>query len=511
MSPQAFPLLRPSMVYPKGLASTFSEAVEPCQSWDSSRVFGGIEAKPRPTIPSFLDVQNLENQSRIYQEQHRAKPRVIAFVNSRSGGQIGELLRKTLAENIGSESDANTAVTGEVCDLSRRDEPDRTLEQLAASLTPDSPLTRLLVCGGDGTVTWILTALEHCPGLEGKLDKLPVAIVPLGTGNDLARSLGWGKKLRQVGDIVRYLELIMQAVPVTMDQWRIVLRPHEQLSASHKLRTCGSHPQLVTDRDLSRQLHRDIDEALGLRSSDMDSNEEAPVEEVFLGLWQNYFSIGFDAKVAYQVDRARSTTACGQCAFRRGLGKLCYAWQGCHGSCSGVLTSRNGLQRFKVATAVRGKDEGLPLKELQDMDPPLSRQRVQSCCRTGRVRSLMFVNINSFGGGMNVQPKPDRVAVPPSPDDGTVEVMAMRNFAVMAGLFLGVVQPKYLVSSELAAFVLASGEFMQIDGEPWYLDAGCDVLIHKHRQVKMLCAPASAPFWRGHVSPNFWHPDAAET
>jgi len=56
----------------------------------------------------------------------------------------------------------------------------------------------------DGTVTWLLSALQTLKVDPKKLP--PVGIIPLGTGNDLARSLGWGPALTDNGDIARGLE-----------------------------------------------------------------------------------------------------------------------------------------------------------------------------------------------------------------------------------------------------------------------------------------------------------------
>ena len=50
-------------------------------------------------------------------------------------------------------------------------------------------------------MTWLLSALQT---LTVDAEKLPpLGIIPLGTGNDLARSLGWGPALTDNGDIAR--------------------------------------------------------------------------------------------------------------------------------------------------------------------------------------------------------------------------------------------------------------------------------------------------------------------
>lgn len=48
---------------------------------------------------------------------------------------------------------------------------------------------RVVICGGDGTIPWVLSELLAI-GID--LSKIVIGIIPIGTGNDFSRSLGWG-------------------------------------------------------------------------------------------------------------------------------------------------------------------------------------------------------------------------------------------------------------------------------------------------------------------------------
>jgi diacylglycerol kinase (ATP) len=53
---------------------------------------------------------------------------------------------------------------------------------------------RILVAGGDGSVSWMLKLLYDDDIWPG--EKPPVGIFPMGTGNDLSNVLNWGVGLR---------------------------------------------------------------------------------------------------------------------------------------------------------------------------------------------------------------------------------------------------------------------------------------------------------------------------
>ena len=54
---------------------------------------------------------------------------------------------------------------------------------LALSLYQNIVNLRILVCGGDGTVGWVLSEIDKLNFIHSP----PVGILPLGTGNDLGK------------------------------------------------------------------------------------------------------------------------------------------------------------------------------------------------------------------------------------------------------------------------------------------------------------------------------------
>lgn len=81
---------------------------------------------------------------------------------------------------------------------------------------------RVLVCGGDGSVGWVLDAIER----QNYDSPPPVAILPIGTGNDLARVLSWGGgfgAVKRQGGLPTVLSHIDHAAVTMLDRWRVTI------------------------------------------------------------------------------------------------------------------------------------------------------------------------------------------------------------------------------------------------------------------------------------------------
>ncbi|XP_013882523.1 diacylglycerol kinase eta isoform X1 [Austrofundulus limnaeus] len=77
---------------------------------------------------------------------------------------------------------------------------------------------RILVCGGDGSVGWVLSEIDKlCLHKQCQL-----GVLPLGTGNDLARVLGWGPSCDDDTQLPQILEKLERASTKMLDRWSIM-------------------------------------------------------------------------------------------------------------------------------------------------------------------------------------------------------------------------------------------------------------------------------------------------
>ncbi|KAM8855956.1 diacylglycerol kinase eta isoform 6-T6 [Spinachia spinachia] len=77
---------------------------------------------------------------------------------------------------------------------------------------------RILVCGGDGSVGWVLSEIDKL-----SLHKqCQLGVLPLGTGNDLARVLGWGPSCDDDTQLPQILEKLERASTKMLDRWSIM-------------------------------------------------------------------------------------------------------------------------------------------------------------------------------------------------------------------------------------------------------------------------------------------------
>ena len=139
---------------------------------------------------------------------------------------------------------------------------------------------KILVCGGDGTVGWVLQCLDNV-GQDSVCQKPPCAIVPLGTGNDLARVLRWGSGYAGGEDALNLLKDVIDADEVRLDRWTVNFRTDEA-----NTQVCVMNSAVTG----------------GPSSSGADANAE---ENAAIYVMNNYFGIGVDAELCLGFHNAR--------------------------------------------------------------------------------------------------------------------------------------------------------------------------------------------------------------
>ncbi|KAM6311900.1 diacylglycerol kinase zeta isoform 2-T2 [Aegotheles albertisi] len=276
---------------------------------------------------------------------------------------------------------------------------------------------RILACGGDGTVGWILSILDQL-----RLNPPPpVAILPLGTGNDLARTLNWGGGYTDE-PLSKILSHVEDGNIVQLDRWNLHVEPNPDANP--------------------------------------DEKDEAAADKLPLDVFNNYFSLGFDARVTLEFHESREANP--EKFNSRFRNKMFYAGT----AFSDFLTGSSKDLAKHVKLICDGTDL---TSKIQDLKP----------------QCLVFLNIPRYCAGTMPwgNPGEHHDFEPQRHDDGCIEVIGF-TMTSLAALQVGG-HGERLCQCRQVVLTTSKAIPMQVDGEPCKLAASC-IHISLRNQANMV-------------------------
>ena len=287
---------------------------------------------------------------------------------------------------------------------------------------------QILCCGGDGTCCWVLSVLDD---MGWPAPYPPIAVLPLGTGNDLSRALGWGPGYRDeaLGPI---LKQVGRSVSLQLDRWKVWYVPgtvspvifredgegdvgdKENEEKENEGKGKEKEEEKDGELDLEEEDARPPRRGSGLAPELTEQLREH--EETTHMTMNNYWSIGVDAKVALDFHQKREDNP----AF------------------------------FKSRTINKGWYGIYGMKEMYGHDPVRRVLRLfldgEEVVLSDGLEGVIILNIPSYAGGCDLwgKTRQDSGYQKPSMSDGLLEVVGIRGTFHMAKIQTGTVKAKKL-------------------------------------------------------------------
>ncbi|XP_068911006.1 diacylglycerol kinase theta isoform X3 [Tenebrio molitor] len=299
---------------------------------------------------------------------------------------------------------------------------------------------KILVCGGDGTIGWVLQCLDNV-GQDSQCSSPACAIVPLGTGNDLARVLRWGPGYTGGEDPLNLLRDVIDAEEIRLDRWTVVFHPEDKPDDSVKqVNSTGKKRQKLSKMKVTNE---QIRKAVVAGSTSEDNSQ--------IFVMNNYFGIGIDADLCLDFHNAREENP----------------------------NKFNSRLHNKSVYVKMGLRKMVGPKMCKDLHKEVRLEVDGKLVELPQVEGIIILNILSWGSGANPWgPEKEDQFSKPNHWDGMLEVVGVTGVVHLGQIQSGLRSAMRIAQGGHIKIHLHSDIPVQVDGEPW-VQSPCDVVVLK--------------------------------